>query len=168
MIREHVLILNQNYEPLCVCTAKRAIVLVFLGKAEVIDTYPEPIRTIRETVDRPSIVRLMSYVRVPQNGVMLSRKNILKRDSHQCQYCGTTRGPLTVDHIIPRNRGGEDTWENLVCACQTCNNRKGDRTLEQANMALLRRPKAPTRIHFIRDFIGVGHHSWRPYLFLKT
>lgn len=167
MIRGHVLVLNQNYDPLCVCTAKRAIVLVFLGKAEVIDTYADPVHTVRETITLPCIVRLVHYVRVPQNGVMLSRKNVLKRDGHQCQYCGTTKGPLTVDHVVPRHRGGEDSWENLVCACQKCNNDKGDRLLEHSSMALLRKPKTPTRLHFIRDFIGVGHHSWRPYLFLR-
>ncbi|MBM3262039.1 MAG: HNH endonuclease [candidate division Zixibacteria bacterium] len=166
-MRGHVLILNQNYEPLCVCTARRAVVLVMLGKAEVIDTYPDPVHTVREPIPLPCIVRLNNFVKVPQNGILLSRKNVLKRDGHQCQYCGTTKGPLTVDHVIPRNRGGEDSWENLVCACQKCNNHKGDRSLEYADMALLRKPKAPTRIHFIRDFIGVGHQSWRPYLFLK-
>ena len=168
MITEHVLILNQNYEPLSVCTARRAVVLVFLGKAEIVDSYPNPIRTVFMVFDRPAIVRLMTYIRPPNKGIMLSRKNILKRDGHQCQYCGTTRGPLTVDHIIPKYRGGEDSWENMVCACQKCNNKKGDRMLDHVNMDLMKKPRSPTRIHFIRDFIGIGHHSWRPYLFLKN
>ncbi len=168
MVSEHVLVLNQNYEPLSVCTARRAVILVFLRKAEIIDKYADPVRGVYTLFDRPSIVRLVNYVRIPSKGIMLSRKNILKRDSHQCQYCSTTRGPLTVDHVLPRYLGGADSWENMVCACQRCNNKKGDRLPEEVNMALKRKPKAPSRIHFIRDFIGIHHQSWRPYLFLKN
>lgn len=168
MINEYVLVLNQNYDPLCVCTAKRAIVLVFLGKAEIVDTYAEPIRTVSAVVPLPCVIRLTVFVKVPHHDVLLSRKNVLKRDGHQCQYCGTTKGPLTVDHIIPRRRGGEDRWDNLVCACQSCNSLKGDRTLDQSELLLLRKPITPSKIHFIQDFIRVGHQSWRPYLFLKT
>lgn len=167
MLRQLVLVLNQNYEPLSVCPAKRAIVLVVLGKAEIVEPRDERVRSVFRTFVVPSIVRLITYVWMPTKGIILSRKNIIKRDGHRCQYCGTTKGPLTVDHVIPRHRGGEDTWENLVCACQSCNNRKGDRTIEQANMRLMRLPKQPTRIHFIRDFIGVADQSWRPYLFLR-
>lgn len=167
MLNTHVLILNQNYEPLSVCTARRAVVLVFLGKAEIVEHRAELVRSTLRSYPLPSIVRLMAYVRIPHKGIILSRKNIMKRDGHQCQYCGTTKGPLTVDHILPRNRGGEDTWENLVCACLTCNNRKGDKTAEQARMRLLRSPKRPTPIHFIQHFIGVADHRWRPYLFLE-
>ncbi len=167
MLQLQVLVLNQNYEPLSVCTARRAIVLVFLGKAEIVEHRDQRIHATRQSFTLPSIVRLMAYVRIPNTGIILSRKNVIKRDGHQCQYCGTARGPMTVDHIIPKYRMGEDTWENLVCACQSCNNKKGDRTLNQASMKLLRRPRQPTRIHFIRDFIGVGDHAWRPYLFLR-
>jgi len=167
MLQLQVLVLNQNYEPLSVCTARRAIVLVFLGKAEIVEHRDQMIHATFQSFILPSIVRLMAYVRIPNTGIILSRKNVIKRDGHQCQYCGTTRGPMTVDHIIPKYRLGEDTWENLVCACQACNNKKGDRTLTQASMELLRKPRQPTRIHFIRDFIGVGDHAWRPYLFLR-
>jgi len=167
MLQLQVLVLNQNYEPLSVCTAKRAIVLVFLGKAEIIEHRNQQIHATFESFMLPSIVRLMAYVRIPNTGIILSRKNVIKRDGHQCQYCGTTRGPMTVDHIVPKVRKGEDTWENLVCACQICNNKKGDRPLDQVNMSLQRKPRQPTRIHFIRDFIGVGDHTWRPYLFLR-
>ena len=105
MVSEHVLVLNQNYEPLSVCTARRAVILVFLRKAEIIDKYAEPVRGVYTMFDRPSIVRLVNFVRIPSKGIMLSRKNILKRDGHQCQYCSTTRGPLTVDHVLPRYLG---------------------------------------------------------------
>ena len=167
MLQLQVPVLNQSYEPLSVCTAKRAIVLVFLGKAEIVERRNLRIHAAFESFELPSIVRLVAYVRIPNTGIILSRKNVIKRDGHQCQYCGTMRGPMTVDHIIPRIRRGEDTWENLVCACQSCNNKKGDRSVEQANLSLLRRPRQPTRIHFIRDFIGVGDQKWRPYLFLN-
>lgn len=167
MLQLQVLVLNQNYAPLSVCTARRAIILVFMGKAEIVEHRPQKVHSAFETFLLPSIVRLNAYVRIPSAGIILSRKNIIKRDGHQCQYCGTSKGPLTVDHVIPKYRGGEDTWENLVCACQVCNNRKGDRTVDQARMSLLRKPRQPTRIHFICDFIGVADHSWRPYLFLK-
>ena len=167
MLQLSVLVLNQSYEPLSVCTAKRAIVLVFLGKAEIVEHRNQTIHAAFESFMLPSIVRLNAYVRIPNTGIILSRKNVIKRDGHQCQYCGTTRGPMTVDHIVPKYRNGEDTWENLVCACQACNNKKGDRSLLQANMKLFRKPRQPTRIHFIRDFIGVAEHAWRPYLFLR-
>lgn len=164
----YVLVLNQNYNPLSVCPAKRAIVMVFLGRAEIVDTYIESIRTVSETVPVPCVIRLTEFVRVPHHNVVLSRRNVLKRDGYQCQYCGSTKGPLTVDHIIPRRRGGEDTWENLVCACESCNSLKGDRALDQSELSLLRTPKAPTKIQFLQHFIGTGHQSWRPYLFLKS
>lgn len=162
-----VLVLNQNYEPLSVCTVKRAVVLVFLGKAEIIEpTNGNVIHSARETWQVPSIVRLGLYVSRPPKKVLLSRKNIIKRDGHRCQYCGQSRTAMTVDHVIPKNRGGEDTWENLVCACVRCNNKKGDRTPEQANMPLRRAPKRPNHITFIQRFIGLGDQRWKRYLFL--
>lgn len=167
MLHLQVLVLNQNYAPLSVCSTRRAIILVFLGKAEIVEHRPYAAHSAYETFQLPSIVRLVAYVRVPDKRIILTRKNIIKRDGHQCQYCGTVKGSLTVDHIIPKYRGGEDTWENMVCACQDCNNKKGDRTLEQSKMSLLRKPRQPTRIHLIRDYIRVADRSWRPYLFLK-
>ncbi|SVD83539.1 uncharacterized protein METZ01_LOCUS436393, partial [marine metagenome] len=101
MLQLQVLVLNQNYEPLSVCTARRAIVLVFLGKAEIVEHRDQRIHATLQSFTLPSIVRLMAYVRIPNTGIILSRKNVIKRDGHQCQYCGTTRGPMTVDHIIP-------------------------------------------------------------------
>ena len=168
MATEHVLVLNQNYEPLSVCTTKRAVILVYLGKAEILGKYSQPIRTVFTMLDRPSIVRLVNFVRIPSSSVMLTRKNILKRDRHTCQYCNSSRGPLTVDHVLPRYHGGSNSWENMVCAFQRCNNKKGDHLPEEVDMVLQRKPKAPHRINFIRDFIGIHHHSWRPYLFIKN
>lgn len=167
MINKNVLVLNQNYEPLSVCSVKRAIILIFLGKAEIIEKYDGyMIRAVSLSIPVPSVVRLGFYIHVPNKRILLSRKNIIKRDGRRCQYCGENQGAMTVDHIIPRIYGGKDTWENLVCACIACNNNKGDRTLEQAGMHLLRSPRRPTHITFIQQFIGISDQRWRQYLFL--
>jgi 5-methylcytosine-specific restriction endonuclease McrA len=108
---------------------------------------------------------LSLFVRVPYKKIILSRKNILRRDNHKCQYCGSTVN-LTVDHIIPKSKGGEDTWENLVTACIRCNNRKGDRTPEESKMCLISRPKKPSHITFIKNFVGAIDDGWKPYLYM--
>ncbi|MGB8658348.1 MAG: HNH endonuclease [Candidatus Zixiibacteriota bacterium] len=167
MLYKDVLILNQNYEPLTVCSAKRAVVLVYLGKAEIIEKYDGcTVRSVSLSIPVPSVVRLGFYVHVPNKRILLSRKNIIKRDGHCCQYCGEKGSPMTVDHIIPRIYGGKDTWENLVCACITCNNIKGNHTPEQAGLSLLRQPRRPTYITFIQQFVGISDQRWRQYLFL--
>lgn len=159
--------LNQNYEPLTICSARRAIVLLFQGKAEMIETADGlKIRTVSEAYSLPSVVRLWQYRRVPHKKILLSRKNIIVRDNHQCQYCGTVRGEMTIDHVKPKRLKGADTWENMVCACMRCNNRKGDRTPEQADMKLLRKPKRPSHITFIQRHIGAEDQRWRQYLFM--
>lgn len=162
-----VLVLNQNYEPLSVCSAKRAIVMQLLGKAEIVETYDGVrVHSVNVSIPLPSVVRLGSYIRVPYKKILLTRKNILKRDHNICQYCGDHRGPMTVDHVIPKSYGGGDFWENMVCACENCNNRKGDRLPEQAGMRLIHRPRRPNHITFIQSFIGISDNRWRPYLFL--
>jgi 5-methylcytosine-specific restriction endonuclease McrA len=102
---------------------------------------------------------------VPYRRILLSRKNVLRRDGQRCQYCGN-RDSLTVDHVYPKSRGGPDTWENLVAACVPCNNRKGNRTPDEANMKLRRRPFRPSHVMFIRDYVGSLEETWKPYLFL--
>lgn len=160
--------LNQNYEPLSVCSARRAIVLLFQGKAEMIATSDGlKIHTVMEAYSLPSVVRLWQYKKVPFKRIMLTRKNILTRDNHQCQYCGTYKSTMTVDHIVPKTQGGKDTWENLVSCCAACNNKKGNRTPVQAGMRLLKRPTRPTYITFIQR----NHHveeRWKPYLFIDS
>ncbi len=163
----HVLLLNQNYEPMCVVNAKKAIILFYLQKAEIVVKKDLLVRSCRMAIPLPSIIRLVRYVRVPRKKVELTRRNILKRDGYQCQYCGIRKGPLTVDHVLPRHNGRIDTWENLVCACVTCNNRKGNRTPEQANMPLLHKPKKPSHLFFIQYAIGMDEESWKPYLFMN-
>ena len=160
-----VLVLNQNYEPLSICSAKRALVMVFLGKAEVVEE-AGTVHTVSRALPLPSVVRLWMYVHKPRNDIPLTKRNILRRDGHRCQYCGTTQGPMTVDHVIPKDMGGKDTWENLVCCCVRCNNRKGNRTPEQAGMKLIRPPKRPNFLYFVHTFVGEPDPSWKPYLFM--
>jgi len=163
-----VLILNQNYEPMSVINVRKAIVLLYLGKVELIAAHDgKRVSSVSVTMPFPSIVRLSVFVRVPHKKIILSRKNILRRDGHRCQFCGRGDLPLTVDHVIPLSRGGEDTWENLVCACVQCNNRKGDRTPEEVPMTLRKRPMRPNHVTFIRHFVGSLDERWKPYLFLN-
>jgi len=162
-----VLILNQNYEPMSVINVRKAIVLLYLGKAELIESNQAlRVHSVSTTMPFPSIVRLSFYVRVPFKKIILSRKNILRRDGHRCQFCGRSDLTLTIDHVTPISRGGEDTWENLVCACVRCNNKKGDRTPDEALMPLRRKAMRPNHVTFIRHFVGTLDERWKPYLFL--
>ena len=139
---------------------------MFLGKAELVSSVDDKyINTVYRTFVYPSIVRLSLFVRVPFKKIILSRKNILRRDNHRCQYCGSTSA-LTIDHIIPKSRGGDDTWENLVVACIKCNNKKSDRTPEEAKMSLRTKPKKPSHITFIKNFVGRVDEEWKPYLYM--
>ncbi len=161
-----VLLLNQNYEPLTVCNMEKAVVLLFLGKAEMVASARNRyVRSVSTRLPMPSVVRLGTFARVPYR-VILSRKNILRRDGFHCQYCGNAATPLTIDHVIPRSRNGEDSWENLVAACIRCNNKKGDRTPEEARMPLLRKPMRPNHVFFIRHLVGALDDDWKPYLYM--
>jgi 5-methylcytosine-specific restriction endonuclease McrA len=151
-----------------VCNAKKAIILLFLGKAELVEASDgKVIRSVSLSMPLPSIVRLGVYIHVPYKKIILSRKNILRRDGHRCVYCGRSDISLTVDHIIPKARKGEDTWENLVTACVECNNRKGDRTPDEAHLKLLRKPMRPNHVTFIRHFVGNIDDRWKPYLYMN-
>lgn len=137
------------------------------GSVEVIEKHESyAIHTISRAFDLPTVIRLGRYVKIPTRRVLLNRKNLLLRDSHRCQYCSASGPHLTIDHVVPKRKGGEDTWENLVTACAPCNSRKGHRTPEQAGLRLKRTPKRPSRITFIRQSARSGHDSWRPYLFM--
>ena len=161
----HVLVLNQDYRALTVCSVERAVVLVFLHRAELIQARPDRvIHSARVVFPWPSVVRLKGYVHVPYRRILLSRRNVLRRDNNRCQYCGS-RDRLTLDHVLPRSRGGTDSWENLVAACVPCNNRKGSRTPEEANMALRRAPFRPSHVMYLRDFLGTLDDAWKPYLY---
>lgn len=164
----HVLVLNQNYEPLSVCSAQRAIVLLYLQKVQMVEKYAGcSFHSVSMEMVCPSVIRLHSYVHKPYKKVMLNRKNILRRDHHTCQYCGRNNRPMTIDHIIPKSFGGKDTWSNLVCACVACNAKKGNRTPEEAGMKLLKAPRKPSHLFFLQNSFGRPHHTWKPYLFLS-
>ncbi len=141
------------------------MLLVLLEKAEMLHDLPsKKIRTIRTDFDYPLVIRLRRYARIPYKTIVLSRKNILKRDNNRCLYCGS-REKLTIDHVIPKSRGGDDSWENLVSACTDCNHRKGNRTPREAGMTLLSKPFQPNHIIYLRVFYGNVHESWKPYLY---
>lgn len=160
---EYVLVLNAGYEFLNVTSLQRAIKLLYKGKAEVIETCPDrEIHSPSVTMGMPSIIRLLYYIVKPFREVPLTKKNVLIRDRHTCQYCG--RKGNTVDHILPRSRGGKDVWTNCVCACSYCNTRKNNRTPAEANMKLLRKPKKPRYITWFLMKWDIGLLNWNKYL----
>ncbi len=162
-----VLVLNYDYQPIHITTWRRAFVLVYLHKAEIVESHPaRQIATMRAIYPWPRIIRLLRYVPVPYRHVPLTRENIFKRDGYRCVYCGIGQH-LTIDHVVPRSQGGEDSWENLVTACESCNRRKGNRTPEQAGMRLLRRPQRPHYLLFWLRSAGEIDPAWHPYLMLS-
>lgn len=146
MFSHEVLVLNNNYEPLNVCNMRRALSLLMLGKADVLQQREAPLVTIRGDLAAPSIVKMRYTVRRPMPQLRLSRHSVLARDNYICQYCGVRGKDLTIDHVVPRWVGGENSWENLVACCRKCNLKKADKTPQQAGMKLFRKPKRP---HFV-------------------
>lgn len=166
-MNRRVLVLNQNYEPLNICRLRRAIVLVLQGKAEIIESDSKVVRTVDRSFEAPSVIKLVYFVRKPRPKLQLSRRSILARDNYRCQYCGQHSSELTIDHVIPRRFGGKSTWENLVTACKQCNNKKGDKTLQQANMKLIKLPKKIKYLpnfSFSRHYKGIERKEWEKYL----
>ncbi len=160
-----MLVLNASYEPLNVCSVRRAHVLVWKGKAEVLECDERPLRSAGGSFVWPHVIRLLQYVRVPQAVKRrISRRALFARDGWRCVYCGSSGGRLTLDHVVPRSRGGDSVWENVVTACAPCNLRKGDRTLEEAAMTLPRAPRAPAPVLFIRLAAQRVPEVWRQYL----
>lgn len=164
-----VLVLNASYEPINVCAARRAIVLVLKGVAMTEEENGHFLHSARFAMRVPSVIRLLEYRRIPHQSRALSRKNILMRDRSTCQYCGEVlpASELTLDHVTPRSRGGLSTWENLVACCHVCNRQKGNQLLAEAGMKLLREPRAfnlHTSRHIMR-MIGRSDAKWRKYLF---
>jgi 5-methylcytosine-specific restriction endonuclease McrA len=164
-----VLVLNASYEPINVCAARRAIVLVLKGVAMTEEENGHFLHSARLTMRVPSVIRLLEYRRIPHQTRALSRKNILLRDRNSCQYCGAAlpSAELTLDHVVPRSRGGSSTWENLVACCHACNRAKGNQLPHEANMKPLREPR-PFNLHTSRHIMRLMGHSdakWRKYLF---
>jgi 5-methylcytosine-specific restriction endonuclease McrA len=140
---EQVLVLNQNFEPLNVCHTYRAVVLITTGKAEIVSNGRGYIHTATAQFPKPSVIRLAKQIHRPRPHLKLSRRGIFRRDNYRCQYCGVETSHLTLDHIVPRSRGGAHTWTNLVSACADCNRRKGGKSLAEARMKLLTKPVEP-------------------------
>jgi 5-methylcytosine-specific restriction endonuclease McrA len=162
---QQVLVLNASYEPLNVCTVRRAHVLVYKGKAEVVERLERPLRSATRTFTWPHVIRLVQYVRVPRAVQRkISRRALFARDGWQCAYCGSAGGRLTLDHVVPRSRGGESTWENVDTACAPCNHKKGDRTLEESGLTLRRLPRPPQPVLFIKLAAPRLPSGWKPYL----
>jgi 5-methylcytosine-specific restriction endonuclease McrA len=160
-----VLVLNSSYEPLNVCSVRRAYVLVFKGRAEVIEEHGTPLRSASDTYPCPHVIRLLNYVRVPRAVKRkISRRALFARDGWRCAYCGTSTSKLTLDHIVPRSRGGESVWENVVSSCAPCNHRKGNRLLAEVEMALRISPRPPAPVVFIRLAAVTIPPNWDPYL----
>jgi 5-methylcytosine-specific restriction endonuclease McrA len=159
-----VLVLNQDYSALTICSVPKAFLLVFLRKADLVaESETEQLRSVSQSFPMPSVIRLHRYVYLPYKGVMLSRQNVFRRDSGHCQYCGRTED-LTLDHVIPKSRGGKTSWDNLTTACRKCNSRKGDLTPDEAKMPLKVKPYKPSFVMFLRDFSGSIEESWIPFL----
>ena len=167
MQSSRVLVLNQDYQALSVCTPERAFVLVLLKKAELVCDLPgRVLRSVSAEFKFPSIIRLYRYVQIPYKKVSLTRQNVYKRDGYRCVYCGNRDG-LTLDHVMPKSRGGRDTWTNLVTACMRCNAKKGNQTPEEAGMFLKRAPFRPSFLMYLTEYSGTLCEDWKPYLMLK-
>src|SRR5581483_11879662 len=169
LMQTPVLVLNASYEPINICAARRAIVLVLKGLAMPEEENGHFLHAARLAMRVPSVIRLLEYRRSPHQTRALSRKNILLRDRNTCQYCGTllSSSDLTLDHVVPRSRGGSSTWENLVACCHPCNRRKGNRLPTEAGMKLIREPRS-FNLHTSRHIMRLLGHSdakWRKYLF---
>jgi len=169
LLQTPVLVLNASYEPINVTPARRAVVLVFKGVATAEEEDGSFLRSARTAVRVPSVIRLCEFRRIPHQARALSRKNILLRDRHTCQFCGRVlpASSLTLDHVVPRSRGGRTEWENLVACCHRCNSLKGDRLPEEAGLKLLRPPR-PLTLHTSRQlmrWMGRSDQKWRKYLF---
>ena len=163
-VPRHVLVLNTTYEPINVCSLKRALILVLKDRAEVLESTSHRVRSEKLSLARPTVVRLRTYVKIPPGERRrISRRAVMARDGFRCQYCGSTR-QLTLDHIVPTSRGGRTTWENLVTSCAPCNVRKGARLLGEIGMALHTRPRPPSLSELLMPGTGELPDDWITYL----
>lgn len=159
-----VLVLNTTYEPINVCSTRRAVVLLLKDRADILEADGPQIRSETLSLPRPIVIRLRDFVSVPRSDRRrLSRRVVLARDGHSCQYCGSTRH-LTLDHVIPRSRGGGTSWDNVVTSCSQCNTRKGDRLPAEMGMTLRVRPRPPRPTDFLIAAPYALPDGWAPYL----
>jgi 5-methylcytosine-specific restriction endonuclease McrA len=161
-----VLVLNATFEPINVCTVRRAAVLVLKARAEILERSERDLHSESLTMPRPIVIRLTTYVRVPRDAHRrkITRRAVFARDGWTCQYCGGVRGTLTIDHVIPRSRGGPSSWDNIVTCCAPCNRRKGDRLPRHAGMRLMAEPRAPSPQIFVHVASTTIHPAWEQYL----
>jgi 5-methylcytosine-specific restriction endonuclease McrA len=160
-----VLVLNATYEPINVCTVRRAVVLLLKDKAEMIERGEWQLHSATASMSRPMVIRLVSYVRIPRDTHRrkITRRAVFARDDWTCQYCGA-RSNLTVDHVVPRSKGGPSSWENIVASCAPCNRRKGNALLGHSGMHLRREPRTPSPHVFIQVASPTIPAAWRAYL----
>jgi 5-methylcytosine-specific restriction endonuclease McrA len=160
-----VLVLNATFEPINVCTVRRATVLLLKDKAEVLEAGSRDLHWVTGSLPRPNVIRLVQYVRVPRDSGArkITRRAVFARDGWECQYCGA-RTSLTVDHVIPRSKGGGSSWDNIVASCAPCNRRKGDRLPHRANVHPRRKPRTPSPHIFIQLASPTIPATWRQYL----
>lgn len=165
MVELPVLVLNQNYEPLNICRVRRALILMLTGKAEPLENGYGELHCSAGDFDLPSVVRLVYMVKRPRLRRRITRTEIFSRDHYTCQYCGRMGRELTLDHVVPRRRGGKHTWENVVSACASCNHRKAGRTPAEAGMRLLHQPITPRDSDFYIPFHYLrSHEEWQKYI----
>jgi 5-methylcytosine-specific restriction endonuclease McrA len=168
-----VLLLNVTYEPLAVVSVRRALALLTRGRVDAASEETIAIQSLAGALQVPTVIRLQRYVRVPSRKAAWSRRGVLRRDNYRCGYCGVRSGEgrgnlllskpdFTVDHILPRSRGGKNTWGNTICACPSCNQRKGNRTPHEAGLTLLWEPKTPRVDYLIAS--GEIPTAWKIYL----
>ena len=161
-----VLLLNGDYTALDTISVERAMILLLTQKVEILHAKVDRfIRTINDKFPFPEVVKLKFFVYVRRRELVPTKKNIMQRDKNTCQYCGSTKH-LTIDHVMPVSRGGENTWKNMVTACFSCNNKKGCRTPEEAGMKLMSKPGRPTQLHVLKDYSRSNNlESWEDYIF---
>jgi 5-methylcytosine-specific restriction endonuclease McrA len=157
------LVLNATYEPLAIVSTRRALLLVIATKAELVVPTDRVFHSARSVLPEPSVVRLSHFVRVPHEGVAsVNRRTVFARDGHRCQYCGSPAE--SIDHVIPRSRGGRHAWDNVVAACRRCNTRKEDRLPHEAGLVLHTQPVVPRRKVWLMAVSGGVRDEWVPYL----
>ena len=157
------LVLNTTYEPLCVVSARRAVVLLLTQKADLVADSGRRMHSERLSIEVPSVIKLRTFVRVPyRRRAALNRRAVFARDGSRCQYCAAPAE--SIDHVVPRSKGGEHVWENVVAACRPCNTRKRDRLLSETTMVLRRRPAVPRELSWITVAVGRVPDDWAPYL----
>jgi 5-methylcytosine-specific restriction endonuclease McrA len=165
---KRVLVLNMDHSPVAVVTVQKAVVLTILEKVSCLANYQDlSIRTVDRSFPYPAVIRLNEYKNIPFKGVLLNRMNLFKRDNGQCQYCGSKK-QLTIDHIIPRSKGGKTNWVNLITACHRCNVIKGDKTPEQAGLTLRIQPFKPSLAYFLVAYAERNAEEWMPFLEVRT